>query len=161
MDTRNAKFRNVTTRSRDLDDEDSSNRVEKAEKRVGEFVARRLSPAVQRVRKTPVRRWFSGVRSGAGYVGGLWGRCGLQLCGNLAVRHWCAFAGFQGQPFPLYHFKQLECRWAALTQSDASALLSSVRLSASQLLTLYLKQGVMLSMDLHVLVHVIHTACCV
>ena len=48
--------------------------MEKAEKRVGEFVARRLSPAVQRVRKTPVRRWLSGVRSGAGYVGGLWAR---------------------------------------------------------------------------------------
>ena len=85
MDARNAKFRNVTSRSCDVDDEDSSNRVEKAEKRVGEFVARRLSPAVQRVRKTPVRRWFSGVRSGAGYVGGLWGRCG-----SLAVRDWCA-----------------------------------------------------------------------
>ncbi|KAL3132082.1 hypothetical protein ABBQ32_008692 [Trebouxia sp. C0010 RCD-2024] len=74
LDARNARFRNVSSRSRDLDDEDSSNRVEKAEKRVGEFVARRLSPAVQRVRKTPVRRWLSGVRSGAGYVGGLWAR---------------------------------------------------------------------------------------
>lgn len=74
LDARNARFRGVATKSRDLDDDDSSNRVEKAEKRVGEFVARRLSPAVQRVRKTPVRRWFSGVRSGAGYVGGLWGR---------------------------------------------------------------------------------------
>lgn len=74
LDARNARFRNVTSRSRDLDDEEPSNRVEKAEKRVGEFVARRLSPAVQRVRKTPVRRWFSGVKSGAGYVGGLWGR---------------------------------------------------------------------------------------
>ena len=78
LDARNARFRNVASKSRDLDDDDSSNRVEKAEKRVGEFVARRLSPAVQRVRKTPVRRWFSGVRSGAGYVGGLWGR--LALC---------------------------------------------------------------------------------
>lgn len=74
LDARNARFRNVTSKSRDLDDEEPSNRVEKAEKRVGEFVARRLSPAVQRVRKTPVRRWFSGVKSGAGYVGGLWGR---------------------------------------------------------------------------------------
>ncbi len=78
LDARNARFRNVASKSRDLDDDDSSNRVEKAEKRVGEFVARRLSPAVQRVRKTPVRRWFSGVRSGAGYVGGLWGR--LAFC---------------------------------------------------------------------------------
>lgn len=77
LDARNARFRNVASKSRDLDDDDSSNRVEKAEKRVGEFVARRLSPAVQRVRKTPVRRWLSGVRSGAGYVGGLWGRLAL------------------------------------------------------------------------------------
>lgn len=83
VDARNARFRNVATRSRDLDDEDSSNRVEKAEKRVGEFVARRLSPAVQRVRKTPVRRWLSGVRSGAGYVGGLWGRQEQGLCSKL------------------------------------------------------------------------------
>ena len=75
LDARNARFRNATSKSRDLDEEEqTSTRVEKAEKRVGEFVARRLSPAVQRVRKTPVRRWFSGVRSGAGYVGGLWAR---------------------------------------------------------------------------------------
>ena len=74
LDARNSRWRNNTTRSRDLDDEETTNRVEQAEKRVNEFVTRRLSPAVQRVRKTPVRRWFSGVRSGAGYVGGLWGR---------------------------------------------------------------------------------------
>ena len=75
LDARNARYRNPTSKSRDLDEEEqTSTRVEKAEKRVGEFVARRLSPAVQRVRKTPVRRWFSGVRSGAGYVGGLWAR---------------------------------------------------------------------------------------
>ena len=45
-------------------------------------MARRLQPAVQRVRATPVQRWFTGVRSGVGYVGGLWGRyvgCGVQL----------------------------------------------------------------------------------
>ena len=57
----------------------------------------------------------------------------------------------------------IEGCWAALTQSDASALRFSVDLSASQLPTLYFKEGVMLSMELHVLVHtigLIHTACC-
>ncbi|KAL0029741.1 hypothetical protein WJX79_006839 [Trebouxia sp. C0005] len=95
LDARNARFRNVASKSRDLDDDDSSNRVEKAEKRVGEFVARRLSPAVQRVRKTPVRRWFSGVRSGAGYVGGLWGRLN-----GTARRDSIANCLPEGLPFP-------------------------------------------------------------
>lgn len=60
-------------------------RLGRAEKVVGQFVARRLQPAVQRVRATPVQRWFTGVRSGVGYVGGLWGRyvcllgCSLEL----------------------------------------------------------------------------------
>lgn len=82
LDARNSRWRKDTSRSRDLDEEENTNRVEKAEKRVNEFVARRLSPAVQRVRKTPVRRWFSGVRSGAGYVGGLWGRSACTQCCN-------------------------------------------------------------------------------
>ena len=58
-------------------------RLGRAEKVVGQFVARRLQPAVQRVRTTPVQRWFTGVRSGVGYVGGLWGRYVCLLGGAL------------------------------------------------------------------------------
>ncbi|KAK9810635.1 hypothetical protein WJX73_006190 [Symbiochloris irregularis] len=48
--------------------------LEAAEKAVNKFVARRLQPAVQKVRGTPLKRWASGARVGADYVSGLWKR---------------------------------------------------------------------------------------
>lgn len=83
LDTRNARYRSPGSRDKEEssdEDEDTESdarlvkRLGRAEKVVGQFVARRLQPAVQRVRATPVQRWFTGVRSGVGYVGGLWGR---------------------------------------------------------------------------------------
>ena len=81
LDTRNARYRGLSTRSRELDEEDEDDtsseqdqrivkRLEKAQK----FVARRIQPAVQKVRVAPVQQWVTGVKSVPSRVGGLWSR---------------------------------------------------------------------------------------
>ncbi|KAK9821246.1 hypothetical protein WJX74_000565 [Apatococcus lobatus] len=89
LDARNARYRLVgpgklaalqQQSSSGSDDEEEGKdkrlreRLERAERLVGKFVAQTIQPAVQRARSTPLKGWVGFAKDGASYTRGLWER---------------------------------------------------------------------------------------